>query len=181
LHITLSNQGKATFVTDNLAQKFLTPKRMKRILLIDDDKICTFLCSKTLERMGIAEEIHIAANGKEGIDLLNAHFRNSGTLPDIILLDLSMPVMDGFGFLEAFNTLSLVNKELIKIIIVTSSANPGDMNKARGMGVEHYLIKPISEEKLKAILEEPARAAETHYTEGKFTREADQESRQRKR
>jgi CheY-like chemotaxis protein len=135
---------------------------MKRILLIDDDRICTFLCSKTLERMEIAEEIHIAANGKEGIDLLDTHFRNSGTIPDIILLDLSMPVMDGFGFLEAFKTLSLINKERIKIIIVTSSANPGDMGKAKKMGVEHYLTKPISEEKLKAVLEEPVRTAATH-------------------
>jgi CheY-like chemotaxis protein len=112
--------------------------------------------------MGIADEIHIAANGKEGIDLLNTHFRNSGTIPDIILLDLSMPVMDGFGFLEAFNTLSIVNKERIKIIIVTSSANPGDISKAREMGVEHYLTKPISEEKLKALLEQPVRIAATH-------------------
>jgi CheY-like chemotaxis protein len=134
----------------------------KSILLVDDDAICNFLCGKTLQRMGITGEILTALNGKEAIDLLTANYQRSGSIPDIILLDINMPVMDGFGFLEAFKTLPLANKENIKIIIVTSSAYPGDISKARKMGVEHYLIKPISEEKLKALLEQSIHTAETH-------------------
>lgn len=130
-----------------------TQPMKKSILLIEDDYVCNFLSTKVLEKMGIFKEIHAAVNGKEAIDFLNTYFKSSGSTPDFILLDLNMPVMDGFGFLEAFKTLSLVNKENIKIIIVTSSANPGDISKAKKMGIEHYLVKPISEDKLMAVFQ----------------------------
>jgi CheY-like chemotaxis protein len=71
------------------------------VLLVDDDKIFNLLSRKTLGNMDFIEEIHTALNGKEAIDLINDYFQGSKTLPDIILLDLNMPIMDGFGFIEA--------------------------------------------------------------------------------
>jgi CheY-like chemotaxis protein len=122
------------------------------VLLVDDDRIFNLLSSKVLEQMGIVNEIHIAVNGKEAIDLINDYFQGSKTLPDIILLDLNMPIMDGFGFIEAFQKLKLSGKEGVKIVIVTSSQNPKDVERARAMGVFDYLTKPITQEALlKAI------------------------------
>jgi CheY-like chemotaxis protein len=129
------------------------------VLLIDDDDICNLISSKTLQRMGFADEIHVAMNGEQGISLLEDHFQNSTAMPDVILLDLEMPVMNGFEFLEAFRKLPIPNKESIKIIIVTSSSDPNDMRKAKTMGISHYLTKPISEEKLMTILQEHSLAA----------------------
>lgn len=123
------------------------------ILLVDDDAICNMISEKTLLRMGIANEIHVALNGAEAINLFNEYFHESHAIPDIILLDLNMPIMDGFSFIEAFKNLSLPNKERIKIIIVTSSADPNDIEKAKHMGIVHYLTKPISEDKLKLVLQ----------------------------
>jgi CheY-like chemotaxis protein len=134
----------------------------KSILLIDDDGICSFLSTKVLQNMGIFREIHTAVNGKEAIDFLNSYFQRFASTPDIILLDLNMPVMNGFGFLEAFKTLLIANKERIKIIIVTSSPNQEDISKARKMGIEHYLIKPISEKKLMAALQHSADTTVIH-------------------
>ncbi|WP_178377062.1 response regulator [Chryseolinea serpens] len=80
-------------------------------------------------------------------------------LPDIILLDLNMPIMDGFGFLDAFRSLNIPGKDLVKIIIVSSSVNPRDMDRAKRSGSSHYLSKPVTEQSLRRALEmceEPA-------------------------
>jgi CheY-like chemotaxis protein len=118
------------------------------VLLVDDDRIFNLLSSKTLERMGIVNEIHVAVNGKEAIDLLNNYFQGSQTLPDIILLDLNMPIMDGFGFIEAFQRLKLNGKENVKIIVVTSSQSPDDIERVKAMGISDYLTKPVSHDSL---------------------------------
>lgn len=137
-----------------LAECYQKPVYMKNVLLVDDDQIFNFLSTKTLERMGLANEIHVALNGKEALQLLNNYYQGSMSVPDVILLDLNMPIMDGFGFLEAFKRLSLPKMDRIKIVIVSSSQDPRDIQRARELGVEHYLSKPLTEEKLRAVLEQ---------------------------
>jgi len=126
---------------------------MKNVLLVDDDKIFNFLSTKILERMSVAEDIHVALNGEEALTLLNNYYQGSMMLPDVILLDLNMPIMDGFGFLQAFRQLSLPKMERIKIVIVSSSEDPQDIARARELGVTYYLSKPLTEEKLRSVLE----------------------------
>ena len=126
---------------------------MKNVLLVDDDKIFNFLSTKILERMRVAEEIHVALNGEEALTLLNNYYQGSMTVPDVILLDLNMPIMDGFGFLQAFRQLSLPKMERIKIVIVSSSEDPQDIARAKELGVTYYLSKPLTEEKLRSVLE----------------------------
>src|SRR5258706_316631 len=84
------------------------------IQFIDDDQICNFLNTKILERMGFVNDIRIALNGKQAIDLFREYYIGIKPLPDIILLDLNMPVMDGFGFLDAFKSLNLQGKHSVK-------------------------------------------------------------------
>jgi CheY-like chemotaxis protein len=124
---------------------------MKNILLVDDDHICNFLSKKALQQIGYVSEIYVALNGKEALGFFN-EFENPHSLPDIILLDLNMPVMDGFGFLEAFKKLSIPEKENIKIIVVTSSNDPNDVARAKTFGINQYLTKPINENALLAAL-----------------------------
>lgn len=121
---------------------------MKNILLVDDDNIFNFINTKLLESSGIAGEIHTAGNGQEALDLLNNYFTGTASLPDVILLDLNMPVMDGFGFMEAFKKLKLPKKENVSIVIVTSSADPNDLRRAKEMGITAYLTKPVTREAL---------------------------------
>jgi len=126
---------------------------MKNVLLVDDDEIFNFLSTKILERMGVANDIHVALNGEEALTLLNNYYQGSVSVPDVILLDLNMPIMDGFGFLQAFKRLSLPKMDRIKIVIVSSSQDPQDVQKARELGVAYYLSKPLTEEKLLSVLE----------------------------
>jgi CheY-like chemotaxis protein len=125
---------------------------MKDVLLVDDDNVCNFLSTKLLQRLGFVNDIHTAVNGEEAINLFNDYYKGSRHLPDIILLDLSMPVMDGFEFIEAFRRLKLPNKENVKIIIVTSSFDPEDMQRANALGISQYITKPLTERMLMEVL-----------------------------
>lgn len=126
---------------------------MKNILLVDDDNVFNFLSTKLLQWSGLANEIQTALNGQEALDLLNNYYMGTAARPDVILLDLNMPVMDGFSFLEAFQKISWPRKHKVCIIIVTSSHNPKDMARAKQMGVAHYLTKPLSQESLLEALQ----------------------------
>jgi len=124
----------------------------KNVLLVDDDHIFNYLNEKIIQRMGFSDEIHSARNGQEAIDLLNKYLSGSSSLPDIIFLDLNMPVMDGFAFIEAFKRMNMPGKEKISIIIVTSSQDPQDITRAKSLGIDHYLTKPITEDSIKKAL-----------------------------
>jgi CheY-like chemotaxis protein len=125
----------------------------KNILLVDDDEIFNFINKQVLQKMGVSDEIDTALNGKQALDLLNEYLSGSRSIPDVIFLDLNMPIMDGFAFLEAFKRMNMPNKSKVSIVIVTSSENPADVKRAKDFGVTHYLTKPIKEEDIKAALE----------------------------
>jgi CheY-like chemotaxis protein len=138
-----------------LLHLFRTTKRsvtMKNVLLVDDDSVFNFLSKEILHRMGLADDIHTALNGKQAIDLFKEYFGHSKPLPDIILLDLNMPIMDGFGFLEAFKKLDLPDKDQVKIIVVTSSNDGADIKRAKDLGVSQYLTKPLEEHSFRKAL-----------------------------
>jgi len=128
---------------------------MKTVLIVDDSEIDRLIHTKIIERIKEVRDIHTASNGSEAITLLNEYFQKEKSLPHIILLDLNMPIMDGFAFIERFKTLPLEGKENVTIAIVTSSGSRLDIQKAKEKGIDIYLEKPISEEKLlNALCEE---------------------------
>jgi CheY-like chemotaxis protein len=97
---------------------------------------------KVLTAAGIVDRLSIALNGRQALDLLHKHHHDVSVLPDIILLDLDMPVMDGFQFIDAFNRLSLPDKEKTVFVVFTDSMNPKDKTRAQTMGIKYYLQKP---------------------------------------
>jgi CheY-like chemotaxis protein len=124
----------------------------KNILLVDDDKIFNFLSEKTIQSLGLANEIHFATNGKQAIELLEMYKSGKIEKPDIIFLDLNMPIMNGYEFLEAFISMDLPDKHLITIVVLTSSADPEDVKKAREMGIKYYFNKPLSKDEIKKLI-----------------------------
>ncbi|MFZ6009912.1 MAG: response regulator [Bacteroidota bacterium] len=123
---------------------------MKRILLVDDDPMCNFLCTKFLEGLNGSFESSIALNGRQALDILMDYKRYP--LPDIILLDLNMPVMGGFEFISAFKELRIPGQAKVRIVILSSSDDPVDIRKASEMGIDHYVTKPISIDKLQKVI-----------------------------
>lgn len=126
----------------------------KNVLLVDDDKICNFITETTLNKLGVAKEVHSALNGQEALDLLNSYFLGDVAVPDIIFLDLNMPIMDGFQFIDAFKKLDFPKKDNILIVVLTSSINPNDVQRAKSLGINNYMTKPISEEKILELLKD---------------------------
>ncbi len=125
--------------------------RPKKILLVDDDSLFNFLHKRMLELTGASEEIQIALNGNQAIQMLKSSL-SENNVPDVIILDLSMPVMDGFGFLEAFEQMQHPRKGEIAIIVITSSIDARDRERARKLGIAHYLIKPVDELELCSVV-----------------------------
>ena len=123
----------------------------KNILLVDDDRVANFLNEKIIDSLGFANKIYSATNGEEALNIFQDMCQQIDR-PDVILLDLNMPIMGGFEFIEAFKSLDIPFKERILIILVTSSNNPEDIKRAEKLGVRHYLTKPISQDTVKSII-----------------------------
>ncbi|MES2732186.1 MAG: response regulator [Bacteroidota bacterium] len=132
-------------------------KKLKSILLVDDDNIANFYNQLIIEEMGITDTIVIKHNGAEALDFLqNLCFCNNPLMkdlcPEIIFLDVNMPVMNGLELLEE---LKKFNEEIIthtRIVILTSSNNQHDIALAQSLGVKAYLNKPLTEEKIAHLL-----------------------------
>jgi len=127
-------------------------KESSAVLIVDDSDIDAFIHARILERIKRVKEIHTASNGQQALDLLNQYSLNVKPLPQIIFLDLNMPIMDGFAFVEAFRKTPLNGKEKVKIVIVTSSGSPSDMTKAKDLGIQNFIIKPMTEDKFLAVI-----------------------------
>jgi CheY-like chemotaxis protein len=122
------------------------------VLLVDDDPTFITLHKRLLERTGMDMEISSASNGQEAMSLINDYFTGVRDLPNLVLLDLDMPTMDGFSFLEAFNRIPFGKFHNPKVVILTSSSHPKDIEKVKSKGVYTYLTKPLTEETLRKLL-----------------------------
>jgi len=130
-------------------------KRFQKILLIDDDSVSNFLNEMALQEMDLSDEVHISENGEEALKFINRHFSSDGkyleNYPDLIFLDINMPVMDGFQFLEEFEKIPFTEKKPIKIVMLTSSNASQDLERAKKFNVEGYIVKPLCAEKIEAL------------------------------
>ena len=90
-------------------------KKLHCLLLVDDDSIATYISKTVLKRFGIEGDISIAINGKDALKIIDHHVKSDPPCPQVIFLDINMPVMDGFEFLEEFNKLELYKTNFIHI------------------------------------------------------------------
>lgn len=125
------------------------------VLVVDDDTIFHFLMKKMLLRLGIMPDfIQTACSGKEALDKLTEFQHLNIPLPDIILLDLNMPMMGGFEFLEMSRKQLANDFGKAKVVIISSSLDPRDSDRALQLGADRFLVKPVSEHDLKNALAE---------------------------
>jgi CheY-like chemotaxis protein len=120
----------------------MASKKFSEILLVDDDPITNYLNEDFISGFGLSERIVTKENGREALKYVEENWVNPvyATQPKLILLDINMPVMDGFGFLEHFFRLPV---EEVSIFLLTTSENIKDLEKARKYRISGYLNKPL--------------------------------------
>lgn len=136
-------------------------KKFNFILLIDDDETCNYITKKMISNMKVPGHTQCFRNGKEALAFIEENCletsdeTSQATTSDLILLDISMPVMDGLEFLEElFNHEKLqdyANK--INIYMLTSSDSPVDLEKIKHYNIKGYISKPMTPDKLTDLLQ----------------------------
>lgn len=123
------------------------------IAVVDDDTVYQFTASRTLKATKLTDQILQFPNGQEALEFLTSNSSDPAKLPDIIFLDINMPVTDGWMFLDEFKKLKTEFAKQMRIYMVSSSIDPRDLNRARAnTEVSDYVEKPISLTKFSELL-----------------------------
>lgn len=131
-------------------------QKIELACIIDDDKIYVNLVRKIIEIKKLSENLLIFKNGLEALDYFKVILSNltEDKLPEIIFLDLNMPVMDGWEFLGEFVKIKNNFDKKISLYVVSSSIDPRDLERAKSFNlVTDYLIKPIELKKFEKIFD----------------------------
>jgi CheY-like chemotaxis protein len=116
-------------------------KRFKLIFLIDDNQVDNFINEYVLVKADLAESIIVKTSAIDALEYLKTA---TNAFPDIIFLDIRMPIMDGFGFLKEFETLPEEKKKLVKIFLLSSSKDSFDIEKAENNArITKFIQKPL--------------------------------------
>jgi len=126
---------------------------LDKILCVDDDPITVMLCRKVISKALFAKHTDSAQNGEEALHYFdNLIMHNDGHYPELILLDLNMPVMGGWEFLDNFSNIYANFLSNTKVIVLSSTIDPSDVEKAKTYPmVIDFLSKPITVEMLEEL------------------------------
>lgn len=132
--------------------------KLNCILLVDDDEPTNFLNRMTVEEVDCAQHVKVIPSAREALDYLQCSgkpvpMNRDCPKPEIIFLDINMPAMDGWEFLEKYEAFPVAHKNSVIVIMLTTSFNPEDELKARKIpSVKEFRNKPLTHEALEEIL-----------------------------
>jgi CheY-like chemotaxis protein len=116
-------------------------EKVVNILLVEDDNLDIIDVKRTLDKMNIINNMVVAKNGEEALKILSTQERSSDTKPDIALIDINMPKMNGLEFLSAVRQTGTWKD--LKCFIITTSDEKVDREAAKALGVSGFIVKPL--------------------------------------
>lgn len=129
-------------------------RRLDCILLIDDDEPTNVYHEMVILEADCAEMVVTVESGQEALDFLQSKQNGTYPCPDLIFLDINMPAMNGWEFLGHYKKLDVVQKGQMVIVMLTTSLNPDDREKANNMSdISGFKSKPLTVEMLHEIID----------------------------
>lgn len=125
---------------------------LERVILVDDDFTTNFINKRLFSKLEISKNIVIKTNGQEAYNYIVEHCKEDEEYPTLIILDLNMPQMNGFEFIESFKTFLKGKEEKLKVAVLTSSEAKIDIARVNRSSNYLYVVKPLSMEKIMEIL-----------------------------
>jgi CheY-like chemotaxis protein len=125
-------------------------EKLPHILLVDDDDITNFLNEHLLRKLDVTDQVRVARDGQEALALLT---QPPPYVPALLLLDVSMPGMDGIEFLEAYLHLPQEQQDATVIIMLTTSMDGHDLARLHQLPIAGMVSKPLSREKIDTLLQ----------------------------
>ncbi|MBK5284922.1 MAG: response regulator [Bacteroidia bacterium] len=126
---------------------------IKSILLIDDNDIDNYISSHLIQKTGFTGEVILKSSAEEGLNYLQSGIEGNVPLPEIIFLDIRMPAMDGFEFLQEFAKLNPIAENNCSIYMLSSSIDKRDIEQAKkNPNVADFITKPLNIDKLNTVL-----------------------------
>lgn len=129
-------------------------EKLSGILLVDDDPTTNYLHKRLLESYQVAHRIEIANDGEEAIQLITNYLKsgNEDKLPKVVFVDIDMPFMDGFQFLETYKDLDFSSKDSVVVAVLTSSISQRDKKRAREFPIDAFFVKPLTKDKVMELM-----------------------------
>ncbi|AHJ97205.1 response regulator [Hymenobacter swuensis] len=125
-------------------------EKLPHILLVDDDDTTNFLNEHMLRKLNVTDQVQIAHDGREALALLT---QPPPYMPTLMLLDVSMPGMDGIEFLEAYMRLPQAQQDATIIVMLTTSMDSSDLARIDELPIKGLVSKPLSREKIDMLLQ----------------------------
>lgn len=129
-------------------------KKLNYIMLVDDNPDDNFFHERTIKKAGCARNVEIVDSGEKALEILKRKKELKEAFPDLLLLDINMPRMNGWEFMEEYGKLISHFDSKMVVIILTTSSNPDDEERAKTISlISGFKVKPLTKEMLEDILD----------------------------
>lgn len=127
-------------------------RKLKQILIVDDDPVAMFIIKRIIKKVNLCHDIYAYDNPGRALEFLQAECEAKKSCPELMIVDINMPFMDGFEFLENFRKLDFDKKEEILLVMLSTSSAQRDIEKSKAYKINAFLNKPLTEEKLLDVI-----------------------------
>lgn len=128
------------------------PMTLKRnVMVVDDDDLVHLISKRILSMYACVNNVYSAYNGKEALDILHQGCEGAMNLPAVVLLDLHMPIMNGFQFFSEVKEMECLKDSKLVTIMFSSTLDPADIEQAQSLGIDYFFSKPILLEKIESV------------------------------